>query len=141
MKRQASILAGIEGVLQAVHTLELRCEAEAGPPVRTSYAFRIGATCLRVESLNDTSEIRVGVGTLVAPLCQEPGWTHRTLDVSEESRFTRLIGRQLAESWLLTNSRGYQDGLMMAFGPMDGLCLVVINDHISVSLVTGERIA
>lgn len=105
-----------------------------GHPNRTAIGFCFDERMLVIQALTDSSELVVSFGLFAS---EDPELYVR--DASGDAQFRDLIGKPVRNWWFAQNGQGYDDAFMLALDTCAGLCLVAMNDQVSVLRVSGEQ--
>ncbi len=125
--------------LQSVSALVLDVPDEDGPAIYTAICFHFNSGAITAYALTDNSELSIGTTELALPDDPVPDGCYSLADISQHKTFGALIGRCLRNFWTLTNDAGFRDGFMLAFSHNHAVCLVAMNNVVSILDVSGEQ--
>lgn len=102
--------------------------------MREAIVLRLESRSIVIRALTDTSELELSLGELTV---EKPDYVIR--DASNDEHFKCFIGMSLRNWWIAHNDAGYADGFMVAFDATRGLCMVAMNNTVSILTVAGEQ--
>ena len=105
-------------------------------PTREGVALDFDSHSVTITTTVESSEIRLEKGGFRG---ESPD--HTIHDATNDHVLFPCIGERLLDWWSATNSQGYTDGLMVAFGPALGVMFVAINNEVSILAVSGGQLA
>jgi len=109
------------------------------PTVVEAYALSLEGYFLEIETMLDVSAIGIGCGhcKAEAPFEVRPGCSYG--QVTNDGRFSSVLGRRLSKWRLLVGETGNLEGLMVSFGASVGLCFLSVNCSMFVLELTGAQ--
>ena len=112
--------------------------SDSFPTTVEGYALSLEGYFLEIETMLDVSAIGIACGhsRIDFPLDVRPGCSYH--EVSHDSPFSQLLGKQFSKWRLLVGKGDNWEGLMVSFDTSAGLCLVSVDCSISVLTLQGE---
>ena len=125
--------------LRSVSALIFDVPGEDDPASREAICLHFDSCVITLRALTDTSELSVRDTALAMPDDPEFNGCYSIADISGDHVFRHLTGKTLRNWWSLTNDAGYQDGFMVSFSSRDAVCIVAMNNQISILTISGEQ--